>query len=234
LAELITILTTIALLDSASMITVATLPFVALLSMRRPFLLAFVFVLGTYVTYFACGVLVFTGLDSLFDALSEHFNRWWTHPDTSDLILELIIGVVLLVMAFLMLRSRKKPAKKREPKSASPVGVFLFAGFLVVVGMPGAVPLFAAIDQMLRADVSDAAAVGLLLYYNLVFVLPFVVIVGIRVAMGDRSDRVFDAVNRFLATWGTRMAIIVMLLLGLALVADSIGWMMGRSFIPVE
>jgi cytochrome c biogenesis protein CcdA len=138
-------------------------------------------------------------------------------------------------MAFVVLGSRKKPAKKREPKSASPVAVFAFAGFLVVVGMPGAVPLFAAVDQLLRADVSTNAAVGLLLYYNLIFVLPLVAIAGIRAAMGDRSERVFNAVNGFLETWGTRMAIVVLLVLGLALLADSIGWLAGRySFIPIE
>lgn len=100
--------------------------------------------------------------------------------------------------------------------------------------MPGAVPLVAAIDQILRADLSDAAAVWALSYYNLVFVLPLLALVFIRVALGDRSDRIFEAVNRFLSVWEARVVIFVLMLLGMALLADGIGWIVGRSFIPIE
>jgi hypothetical protein len=174
LTELYGILTTIALLDSTSMLTITTVPMIALMSSQRPVAATLSFIAGTYVTYFACGVLVFLGLDSLFDAL------------------------------------------------------------LVVVGMPGAVPLFAAIDQILRADLSDAAAVWALLYYTLVFILSLLALVFIRIALGDRSERIFEAVNRFLSVWGARLVIIVLLLLGMVMLADGIGWIVGRSFIPID
>ena len=120
MAELIAVLTTIALLDSMSMITISTVPMVTLLSMRRPYLLAFMFILGTFASYFLCGILVFAGLGSLFGALNDVFRRWWEYPDTAYLIVELLIGAALLVMALVTVFSEKKQAQKREPRSASP------------------------------------------------------------------------------------------------------------------
>lgn len=232
MTEIITALTTISLLDSTSMMTVATVPMILLLSSRRPLQAAFVFIAGTFITYFVLSVLVFLGLDSLIDAAEVRFEEWKTNPRTVCLYIEIAIGLLLLVTAIVMMNPSKKPPE-RQPGSVSPSSVFVFAATLVVVGLPGAIPLFAAIDVMLRAGVGDATAVWLLLYYNVVFVLPLVALVIIRAALGDRSTPVFEAISRFFSAWGKRIVIVVLLLLGLALVADGIGWLLGRSFIPI-
>jgi len=233
MAELYGILATIALLDSVSMITVTTVPILAMMSSQRPVQATMTFIVSTFIVYYACGILVFMGLDGLFDAIGYRLEQWWTHPDATDLIFELAIGLLMIVIAFAMMQPDKK-SPKRQPKSMSPVGVFAFAAVLVVVGMPGAVPYFAAIDMMLRADLSDVAAAWALFYYSAIFVLPLVAIVVVRVALGDRSKPIFAAVNRFLEHWGKRVVIIVLLLLGMVLLADSIGWLLGRSFIPID
>lgn len=234
MTELLTILTTIALLDSTSIVPVATMPLVTMLSSKRPLLTSLSFLAGIFLTYFACSLLAYAGLDGLFDALGVWFDGWKTNPDTPDLYLETALGALMVVFALLMCRPGRKPQKKREPKSISPAGVFLFGAFLMLIGMPGALPMFAAIDMILRADPPGITAALILLYYVFVFILPLVAIVMIRVVAGDRSEPVFDAINRFLSVWGRRIVIIVLFVLGLALLADGIGWMLGRSFIPIN
>jgi cytochrome c biogenesis protein CcdA len=233
MTDLMTTLATIALLDSSSMITVATVPMIMLLSSQRPVLTSASFIIGTVVTYFAMSVLVFMGLDSLIDAAGTWFARWMENPRTVCLYVQIAIGAVMLIIAIGMMQPSRKPPD-RQPKSISPAGVFGFAAVLVVVGMPGAIPLFAAIDLLIRTDISDATAVTGLLFYNVIFVSPLVAMVVVRIVMGDRSIRVFEAIANFLSVWGKRIVIIVLLLLGMALIADGIGWLLGRSFIPID
>jgi cytochrome c biogenesis protein CcdA len=233
LSELIATLTTISLLDSTSMITVATVPMIMLLSSQRPVLLSASFIVGTIVTYFAMSVLVFMGMDSLVDAASAWFTRWMENPRTLCLYVQIALGAVMLVVAFTMMQPGRKPPD-RQPKSVSPSGVFAFAAVLVVVGIPGAIPLFAAVDLLIRSEVPDSSAVWALLYYNVIFVLPLVAIVAIRVAMGEGGNRLLETISQFLSKWGQRLVIIVLLLLGLAMIADGIGWLAGRSLIPID
>jgi cytochrome c biogenesis protein CcdA len=233
LSELITTLTTIALLDSTSMITVATVPMIMILSSDRPVLVSASFIVGTFVTYFAMSVLVFMGLDSLIDAASGRLAQWWENPRTICLYAQIAIGAAMLIIASTMMQPGRKPPE-RQLKSISPASVFVFAALLVVIGIPGAIPLFAAIDLLIREDTSDTTAVFTLLYYNVIFVLPLVAMVIIRIVMGDRSNRVFEAISDFLTVWGKRLVIVVLLVLGLALIADGIGWLAGRAFIPID
>jgi len=233
LSELLAALTTISPLDSTSMITVAMVPMIMLLSSQRPVLLSASFIVGTFVTYFAMSVLVFMGLDSLIDAAGTWFARWMENPRTVCLFVQIAIGAVMLIVAITMMQPGRKPPE-RQPKSISPAGVFAFAALMVVVGIPGAIPLFAAIDLLIRTEISDTEAVWALLYYNVIFVLPLLAIVVCRVVMGDRSNRLFEAISGFLSAWGKRLVIVVLLVLGLTMVADGIGWLVGRSLIPID
>lgn len=215
------------------MVTVTTVPMIMILSSKRPVLVSASFIAGTFATYFAMSVLVFMGLDSLIDAAGVWLARWWENPRTVCLYAQIAIGAVMLVVAFTMMQPGRKPPE-RQPTSISPAGVFVFAAFLVVIGMPGAIPLFAAVDLLVRTDISDTSAVWALLYYNAIFVLPLVAMVVIRVVMGDRSNRVFEAISGYLSVWGKRLVVTVLLVLGMVLIADGIGWLVGRAFIPID
>lgn len=233
MSQIIAALTTIALLDSTSMITVATVPMIMFLSSRRPLLLSASFVGGIFLTYFAMSVLVFMGLDSLFDAAGRWFARWSENPRTVCLVAQIVIGAAMLIVAVLMMKPGRLPPG-RQPKSISPTGVFAFASLLIFIGLPGAIPLFAAVDLLIRAEVSTNASLWALVYYNAVFVLPFAAMVIVRLALGERGNRVLEAVSTFLSAWGKRLVIVVLLLLGMALIADGVGWLAGRALIPIE
>ena len=50
--------------------------------------------------------------------------------------------------------------------------------------------------------------------------------------MGSRADAVFDTVNRLIQIWGKRVFIALMVVLGLVMVGDGVGWALGWPLIP--
>jgi hypothetical protein len=87
------------------------------------------------------------------------------------------------------------------------------------------------VDQILRADASTTGAVLALLWYNAVFLLPLVLVPVLRLVLGARSQPFFDAMSRFSEVSGHRL-VAAALLLGRLLVADGLGWFLGRPLFP--
>ncbi len=109
---------------------------------------------------------------------------------------------------------------------------FSIAAGLTVVGLPSALLYFAAIDQILRADLRAPGIVNAVLFYNVVYLSPLMLIVLSRRLFGARADPLFGAVARFLERWGKRLMFFGLLGLGAVLVADAIGWFIGFPLLP--
>jgi cytochrome c biogenesis protein CcdA len=231
--HLILFIAPIALLDSTSIIPVCLVPLARLLASRRPVLAAGAMVVGVYVTYLVCGVLIYFGLRGVFEGLSAAMHKWWHSPDTGDFVLQIIIGLALVIIGW-RVSVPPRPKKTREISSeASPIGGFLFGAGLTIIGMPGALPFFAAVEQMLRADLPDYQTVITIAAYCLIFILPLIAIILIRVALADRAEAILAAVNRFLDTWGKGVIIVLLILLGLVLTVDGVWFfVLGRPLIP--
>jgi cytochrome c biogenesis protein CcdA len=231
--QVLLVITPIALLDSTSIVPVCLVPLAKLLASRRPILAAGSMMAGVFVTYLICGLLIYFSLRELFDALSAAMHKWWFNPDAGDFALQIGIGLALIIVGY-KISAPPRPKKKRDISSeASPIGAFLFGAGLTIIGMPGALPFFAAVDQLLRADLPDYQTVIAIGVYCLIFVIPLIGIVFIRVALADRADSILGAANRFLDTWGRGVVIALLVLLGLVLVADGIGFFLGYTIIPI-
>jgi hypothetical protein len=100
-------------------------------------------------------------------------------------------------------------------------------------GLWGALPYFAAIDQIMKADVSYAAGIAALAYYNIVFVSLAAALLLIRAVAGSRADGLFNAVTRLFEIWGKRVLVALMIVLGSVMLADGVGWLFGHPVIPV-
>ena len=233
MTELALILTPIALLDSTSIIPLCIVLLVILLSGPSPLVRSAALLLGIFLTYTVCGLLILFGLESVFDAVNEYALRVWQDPNTEELIFQLILGLVLLVFGFRMARARKRDSDKRATGSMSAGNAFLAGAGLTIVGMPGAVPYLAAIDLVLRNDLATLQQVGVLVFYNIVFIAPLAAIVVVRSALGERSQDLLDRVRSFFDRWGQRVIVALMVALGIVLVADAIGWFLGAPLIPV-
>ncbi len=230
---IILILTPISLVDSTSIIPLSILPLIILLSGRRPVLGSVAFLTGIFATYLILGILIALGLGSMFDQINVYLLQIWKHPDTLDLITQIIIGVILLVFGFRRPRARDSRGDSGISESITPPKAFIIASGLTIIGMPGALPYLAAIDQLLRADLTGFEVVLALTYYNVLFVLPLAVLVSIRVLFPNQSDRIFDFIKDLIAKWGRRVIVTLLVILGLVMVVDGIGWFLGMPLIPV-
>ena len=235
MGELIPILTSIALVDSTSITPVALVPLMQVLAGARPYRVAAAFLVGLYVSYLAMALAFLFGLNALFLRFNAWLSHRWHHPEPVDFLVELVVGLLLVYFA-LRRRDvrRERTAGKTVSAEVSPAAAFGFASMLNLVGFPGALPYFAAADAILRADLPSSVAVLSVVYYVLVFVVPLTAIVVLRAVLGRRGDGFMQAVSRFFETWGKRVLMVLMLVLGAVMTVDAVAfWLRGVPLIPV-
>lgn len=235
MGELVGILTSIALVDGMSMVPLTVVVSAIVFASPRPVTSFLTYIAGVFVAYYAFGVAVLLGLGSFFERLNSWFLKVWKHPDSLDLALQIAIGLVLLFFGVRMsARRRKREQDKLPDEPVTPWTAFVGGVVMTVVGMPGAVPFFAAADQLLRADLSHGAGATMLAYYVTIFVLPMFGFLIVRLVMGQRADAIFEKIDAFVATWGRRLIMLLLLGLGALMVIDGVGWFLGYPLIPIE
>lgn len=233
MTDLLVVLTPIGLLDSTSIIPLCIVLLVVLLAGPNPIVRSCALILGIFVAYLAFGLLVLLGLQTIIDQIDAYIDRLWTNPNLEELILQIIIGLVLCVVAWRMTAKDKKSVDKPAPSSMTAVQAFVSGAVLTIVGLPGAVPYFAAIELTMRAALTTAEEIMAIVFYNVVFVLPIAAIVVLRVILGHRSQRLLDGIKRFFDSWGQRVIVALLVILGVILILDGIGWLIGYPLIPV-
>ena len=231
---LLAVLTPIALVNSLSKLPSGIAGVVASLGTPKPTLTSSAFIAGKFVPLFAFGLLLAFGLDTAVDRVNVWMQNMWGDPDTLFVALQLFIGAIMVVFGYRLSRNSKHRPERASSVPATPVRAFFVAAGVTIIGLPGALLYFAAIDLILRADLNAPGIVKALLYYNLINLLPLMLIVLVRPILGPRSDPIFAAVARFFERWGKRLIFYGLLGLGLVLAADAIGWFMGFPLLPVD
>lgn len=169
--------------------------------------------LGHTVAYFSAGIAVALGLGQVTDFLAN--------PSAIDYLLGLIIGLLLLWLAWP--RAAEPEQKKPEQTGAlTPLSAFGTGAIVNFVGIPFALPYFAAVDQILKADLAIQEAVLLLVGYNLGYALPFLIVPLLVLMLGERSRPLLARINAALERGSAFLMPIILGLLGLALVADAL------------
>jgi len=232
--DLLITLTTISLIDSVSMLPFAVVALAVLLSGRQPYFTATGFLLGIFVSYLAAGILIALGLGTTINRVTEALVHWFKNPNALDYYLSIVLGLALIFFGYRWATARRvKAEEKKADEGMGPGRAFLLGSGAVLAGLWGALPYFAAVDTILKEDLSASESIVALTYYNVVFVSSGVVLVVTHAVMGAQPNGVFAAVNRFIALWGKRLIITLMVLLGLVMLADGVGWLLGRPLIPV-
>ena len=232
MSALLAVLTPIALINSVSMLPAGITGIVAALGTKQPYLTASAFIAGKLVTYFAFGLLLVFGLDAAFDRVNVWMQDVWRDPGMLDVVLQLVIGTVMAVFSYRLASASQQRRDHQASASMTPVGAFSMAAGLSIIGLPHAFLYFAAIDQILKADLTPTRVVQGLFYYNLLLLLPLMFIVLMRRTTGARSDPVFSAVAQFMERRGKRLLFFGLLALGLVLVTDAVGWFLGFPLLP--
>lgn len=234
MTSLLVSLTPISLIDSLSMLPFAVVTLAVLLGQPEPYRSSVAFVLGVGLSYFASGLVIALGLGSLIDRASEAIVVWWNNPTAIDYGLGVVIGAALIVFGYRWAVARRKRAQAKGVEGGvGPGRTFVFGAGATIAGIWGALPYFAAIDQILKAELGTVQAVAALGYYNLVFVSGPVALIVVRVLGGPGAGALFEKINRLIEVWGKRVLVTLMILLGAVMIVDGVGGLTGRPLIPV-
>ncbi len=234
MTTLLALLTPIALVTSLTTLPPSAAGVVASLGTRQPYLTASAFIVGKFVPFFTFGLLLAIGLDTAFDQLKTRAQGVWQDPSVIFVSLQLVIGAAMLVLAYYLSRASKSPPGSESAAQMTPIAAFSVAATATLLGLPGALFYFAAIDQILRSDLTAWQIVKAILFYNMIYLFPLVLIVLSRRLFGTRADLFFNALTKFFQQWGKRLMSYGMYFLGAVLVADAVDWFSGFPLLPIN
>jgi len=184
---------------------------------RKPILFSTMLLTGWLVVYFGSGIVIAIGLESIMSFLSN--------PRPIDFYIELIVAVLLVWFGIKFLLQKKEKSTKQnfeDKNTLSASGAFVIGASINLIGMPFAIPYFAVLDQILKADLGWTASLFTLLIYNLLYILPFVVLIVIKLTMGKKSDQLLQTINNWMEKIGRILLPLMMILGGIALFVDAI------------
>ena len=211
MAELWAVLVAILVTDVLNPVLFAFLVFAA--GSEKPVVNSSAVLFGHTLAYFFAGLILALGFDRIADRLSN--------PHQVDYVIGLIVGLLLLWVA---LRSRSQDAKQPAEADAdlTPVKATGIGAVINFVGIPFALPYFAAIDQILKADLTATGAMVTLLGYNLLYALPFAIVPVITAVYRERSRPLLQRINAFLQRISNYLMPVLLAAVGMALLIDAI------------
>jgi len=203
----------ILLVDVLNPILFAILVFAA--GSTRPVANSSAILIGHTLAYFFAGIAVSLSINQIAERLAK--------PEPIDFVLSAIVGVGLLWM---VVRTKKSGAPvASEPEwELTPAKCLGFGAVVNFIGVPFALPYFAVVDQILKADFSTTDSLVSLAIYNACYALPFLVVPAAVAIFGDSAKPLLEKINDFLARASDSLMPWMFGLLGLALLADSIAY----------
>lgn len=168
--------------------------------------------LGHTLAYFLAGIVIAVGIEQISDHLSN--------PQQIDYIIGFVIGVILLWVGYLSWKT-ENTEQAAESRTVTPLKAIGLGAVVSFMGMPFALPYFAALDQMLKADLTPLSALGVLAAYNVLYALPFALVPVLIATSGQKSQEILRTINSWLVSISNFLMPILLTLVGLALIVDS-------------
>ena len=84
-------------------------------------------------------------------------------------------------------------------------------------------------SQILKGDLESTSMIWILIYYNLVFVLPLIGFIVLRIMMGDKATVIWNRMTALFSHWGKQIIVLSLYVFGPLLIADGVGWFIGLS-----
>jgi len=211
--ELLPVLFPILLVDILNPVLFAVMVFAA--GSGRPVTNSAAILVGHTLAYFVAGILVSLGIEQATERLAN--------PQRIDFIISAIVGIGLL---WVTLQTKKEGAPVAdEPEwELTPMKCLGFGAFVNFIGIPFALPYFAVVDQLLKADLSMPESLATLVIYNISYALPFVVVPAAVAISGESAKPLLAKINAFIGKASDVVMPWMLGLLGLALLADSISF----------
>jgi cytochrome c biogenesis protein CcdA len=176
---------------------------------------------GHTFSYFVSGIVIALGLNRITDRLNN--------PLPIDFVIGLLIGLLCL-WAALASRDGKASEEKTPERELTPAYCFGYGAVVNFLGVPFALPYFAAVDQILKANLSVEISVLVVAIYNTTYALPFLLVPLAVAVLGERSKPILERINNALISLVDKLMPIMLFLIGAALTADALAFLItGKS-----
>lgn len=151
------------------------------------------FTIGVFVVNLVAGVVLTIGPGRLLLGLVPRPHGAVRH------VLELVAGVALLAVAAALWTGRRSLARRSLPGAGDRGrSSLIVGGSIAAIELPTAAPYFAVIGAIVASDASIPEELGLLVIYNVAFVLPLLAIAGVLLLGGRRADSWLDRAGGWL------------------------------------
>ena len=146
------------------------------------------FTIGVFSITFVGGLVLTIGPGRLLLGLVPHPQGTVRH------VIELVAGVVLLIVAGAILFGRGSLARRELPvRGGGGSSAFVAGASIAAIELPTAAPYFAVIAGIVASSASVPQEIGLLLLYNVAFVVPLLGIIAVMLCAGRRADHWLQA-----------------------------------------
>jgi cytochrome c biogenesis protein CcdA len=167
---------------------------------------------AVFSSYLLIGMLLLLGLDVIWDYL---------YSPTAYAV-QGIVGALMLIYGILAPSDTTEGRTTRLPRSQRLGPIFLLGVTITVVEFSSALPYLAAIAILTNADLAASQWAPLLVVYNLIFVLPPLLVLGAYRLLGSRLQGRFEGFLETLRRGSRSTLLWIIAIVGFLLLADSL------------
>lgn len=220
--SLFAVIISIALLDSLNPVTIAV--HIYLLGTPQPRIRTLTFIAGIFLAYFSGGLILLLGLNSILMYLANLPDQIWYSAQA-------VVALALIGFAVYLWRGTSDGSEPVQPASLHPINTFWLGFAATLSDLPTAIPYIAALERMLQAKLSVWWLLGATAFYNLIYILPLLILLGLYFVLGTRGVATLQSINRFISKWSPPVLAILCALTGLVLLADCTAFVFGRTLL---
>jgi cytochrome c biogenesis protein CcdA len=167
---------------------------------------------AVFSSYLLIGMLLILGLDAIWDYLYS--------PAASAV--QGVVGALMLLYGILAPSGTAEERSTRLPRSQRLGPIFLLGVTITVVEFSSALPYLGAIAILTNADLAASQWVPVLVVYNLIFILPPLLMLGAYRLIGSRLQGRFEGYLEKLSRGSRSTLLWIMAIVGFVLLADSL------------
>lgn len=218
-------LVTIAIIDSLNPTSTATAVQLYLLSTPKPVVRSASFIIGFLISHWLIGWLIVIEFGQ---AIASLVSTVGLLSDAFIYLVQFAIGIALIVVGWNLTRSRRSKAIHRA--------TFLKPGHALLLGfgatlwkLPTALLYLAAIEQIVRAKLTVSNTMIALATYNLVLILPIVILLGIYITSPKKSLLFLRLINQLITKWIPQIFRVLLVGVGCVLIANCLVNILGLN-----
>lgn len=226
MTALVLFLVAMGLLDSLNPFSIGLQ--IALLPLTKKAHHSLFFILGTFVTYFCGGLLIYFGVNVVITQIINDID----FTKSPYIYIELILGIALLALAIKKsIQKGEEKSYKKSELSVKPISLFLLGAGGTIFDLPTAIPYLAVLGKMAAMNISIITVILLLIAYCLIYLLPMISIYFAYILLKQKAEIVLMKIKGKFDKIANTSGIIFSYLIAVFLIFDSILSISGKPII---